>query len=420
MEEKKPTLELVSRALDMGEAMLLCGSEVSRVEDTITRILKSYGAVQVDVFTIISFISLTAVFENGITETQIRRVSIKAYSTDFSRLESLNALSRELCAKKPPLSAIGEKLTNLASFPKKAVSKQLYRSFGYLLSGAAFTLFFGGDLKDALSAGLCALWVWLLDLLLKKLDLQRLFHAFLISFLAGAAAYLCVQAGVGSHPGKIMMGVIMVLIPGIAMTNSMRDVLIGDTISGILRLVEAVLIACAVAGGFALSLLLFKRLSPGDGLDALALSVPVQLLTASLGALGFGLLFNIRPKRLPLCALGGCLTWGVYLLCGCFIADSFPCCIIASSFGALYAEVMARLSKAPATTFTILSEIALIPGGSLYLSMYHLVGKRQELAVSYGTHTVLMALAIALGIVLVAALTAALAALKKKPHQSIG
>ena len=86
---------LVSRALDIGERMLLSGGEVSRVEDTISRILKSYGADRVEVFTILSFISLTAVFGETVL-TENRRVSIVAYSNDFTRLEELNALSRRI------------------------------------------------------------------------------------------------------------------------------------------------------------------------------------------------------------------------------------------------------------------------------------------------------------------------------------
>ena len=95
--------ELVRFALDVSESMLVCGGEVSRVEDTAARILRSYGAIRVDAFTIISCISLSATFADGTVETQIRRVNIKAYTTDLDRLERLNALSREICAQHPPI-----------------------------------------------------------------------------------------------------------------------------------------------------------------------------------------------------------------------------------------------------------------------------------------------------------------------------
>ena len=140
MTEREQRL-LVSRALDIGERMLLAGGEVSRVEDTVSRILKSYGADRVEVFTILSFISLTAVFGEAVL-TENRRVSIVAYSNDFTRLEQLNALSREVCATRPELGALGEKLAAIDLPPRKKQFRELYALLGYILSGTGFAIFF--------------------------------------------------------------------------------------------------------------------------------------------------------------------------------------------------------------------------------------------------------------------------------------
>ena len=406
---------LVSRALDVGERMLLCGGEVSRVEDTISRILKSYGAQRVEVFTILSFISLTAVFEEDVVLTENRRVSIVAYSNDFSRLEQLTALSREVCAARPDLSVIGERLAAINLPPRKKQFKELYLLLGYVLSGTGFAIFFGGNWLDALGAGLCCLAVWFLNGVLKRAALQRLFHAFFVSFMAGALCYLMILLGLGEHPGQMMMAVIMVLIPGIAITNAMREMLISDTISGILRLVEALLIATAVAFGFALAMFVFKGYFPEEHFTSLTGDLPyLQVLAAAAGTLGFAILFNSRPRRLFLGAVGGGLTWMVYLLLTRYLASDFVCVAMAAAFGAVFAEIMARVCKAPATVFTILSEIALIPGGSLYITMHHLVGGRQAEALQYGMHTLMVAVAIALGIVLVTAFTTSFFSRKKR------
>ena len=306
--------QAVSRALDIGERMLLSGGEVSRVEDTISRILKSYGAQRVEVFTILSFISLTAVFDEEEVLTENRRVSIVAYSNDFTRLEQLNALSREVCAAQPGLDVLIEKLAAIDLPPRKKQYRELYALLGYLLSGPSFALFFGGSWLDALGAGLCCLAVWFLNWFLKRAALQRLFHAFFVSFFAGSLCYLMILLGLGEHPGQVMMAVIMVLIPGIAITNAMREVLISDTISGILRLVEALLIATAVAFGFALAMFVFKGYFPEEHFTSLTADLPwLQVLAAAVGTLGFAIIFNSRPKRLFLGALGGGLTWVVYL-----------------------------------------------------------------------------------------------------------
>ena len=406
----------VSRALDIGERMLLAGGEVSRVEDTVSRILKCYGAARVEVFTILSFISLTAVFDEETVLTENRRVSIVAYSNDFTRLEQLNALSRRICQEELSLEEVTEELSRIDLPPRKKQFRELYLLLGYVLSGFAFALFFGGTWRDAAGAGICCLAVWFLNWFLKRAALQRLFHAFFVSFIAGTLSYLVILLGLGEHPGQVMMAVIMVLIPGIAITNAMREVLISDTISGILRLVEALLIASAVAFGFALAMFLFKDRFPEETFASLdADRLWLQVLAAAAGTLGFAILFNSRPKRLFLGALGGGLTWVVYLLLSRCLTADFLCVAAAAAFGAVYAEVMARVCKAPATVFTILSEIALIPGGSLYITMHHLVGGRQTESLRYGMHTVVVALAIAVGIVLVTAFTTSFFSKKKRP-----
>ena len=408
--------QLVSRALDIGERMLLCGGEVSRVEDTVSRILKSYGAQRVEVFTILSFISLTAVFDGETVLTENRRVSIVAYSNDFTRIEQLNALSREVCATMPGLPVLEEKLAAIDLPPRKKQFRELYALLGYILSGTGFALFFGGSWRDALGAGLCCLAVWFLNWFLKQAALQRLFHAFFVSFIAGALCYLMILLGLGEHPGQVMMAVIMVLIPGIAITNAMREMLISDTISGILRLVESLLIATAVAFGFALAMFVFKDYFPEEHFTSLDAELPLlQVLAAAAGTLGFAILFNSRPRRLFIGALGGGLTWLVYLILARFVGQDFLCVAAAAAFGAVYAEIMARVCKAPATVFTILSEIALIPGGSLYITMHHLVGGRQTQALQYGMHTLTVAVAIALGIVFVTAFTTSFFSKKKRP-----
>ena len=139
-----------------------------------------------------------------------------------------------------------------------------------------------------------------------------------------------------------MMAVIMVLIPGIAITNAMREVLISDTISGILRLVESLLIASAVAFGFALAMFVFKGRFPQEHFTSLDADLLwLQVLAAAVGTLGFAILFNSRPRRLFLGALGGGLTWVVYLLLSDLEGSDFLCVALAAAFGAVYAEIMA-------------------------------------------------------------------------------
>lgn len=126
----------------------------------------------------------------------------------------------------------------------------------------------------------------------------------------------------------------------------------------------------------------------------------IQILTACLGSLGFGMFFHIERKKLPIAAVSGGLTWGLYLFCGLFTDQIFLINLIASFFAAAFAEFMAHLFKAPATIFTISAVVPLVPGGTLYYTMRAIVERRQADVVHYGVLTGLTAGALAFGLLL--------------------
>ena len=107
------TEELLSMSLDIGERMLISGAEISRVEDSVQRILMTYDVKRADVFTITSSIIATVTDAQGQTLTQTRR--IHKYTTDLDKLHSLNALSRKICADKPALQYILSEIQRIDS-----------------------------------------------------------------------------------------------------------------------------------------------------------------------------------------------------------------------------------------------------------------------------------------------------------------
>ena len=125
----------------------------------------------------------------------------------------------------------------------------------------------------------------------------------------------------------------------------------------------------------------------------------IQILTATVGSLGFGILFNVRGKRLLAVAVGGGAAWALYL---CFFAltESLGFSYFLVSFAvSLYAEVMARVYKAPAIIFISPSLIPLVPGASLYYTMSHALSSNTESFLSSALTTVIAAAALAIGII---------------------
>ena len=117
-------------------------------------------------------------------------------------------------------------------------------------------LFFGGSLRDGISAGIMGIVIVFMEDVMQKRETNQIVYNFIVSVVAGITAILTVTLGLGENENLIMMGGIMLLIPGIAMTNAVRDMLIGDIATGMLRLTNAVLTAAAIACGFALSIIL--------------------------------------------------------------------------------------------------------------------------------------------------------------------
>lgn len=124
----------------------------------------------------------------------------------------------------------------------------------------------------------------------------------------------------------------------------------------------------------------------------------MELTTAFLGSLGFAMLFHVRSQKLLLASLGGLLAWGIYLLMGFVTDQDVVRYFVASVVLTVYAESLARIVKCPATLFIVTAAVPLIPGGSLYHTMEYFMRNDLAACSAQGLTTVLLAVAIAVGI----------------------
>ncbi len=238
---------LLCLALDVGEGMLKNGAEISRVEDTIERICRAYGAVHVEVFTIISVINAALRMPDGSYSTQIRRV--KSTGTNLTVLERLNALSREICTKRIPLDDFDARLHGIK---KEKTYPAWVITLAYAVVSFGFAFFFGGNFLDAVIAALAGVLVSFIDFLPSK-RLNSMAKTVISSFVIAIVAGLGVIIGVGNDGGAIIMGTIMLLVPGVSFGTAMRDLLCGDLIAGTLKTLQAVLSALMIAFGYMLA-----------------------------------------------------------------------------------------------------------------------------------------------------------------------
>lgn len=241
---------LLCLALDVGEGMLKNGAEVGRVEDTIERICRAYGAAHVEVFTIISVINAAVRMPDGSYSMQLRRV--KSIDSNFSILEKLNALSRKICVEKPELSVFDDEIHKIKS--EKAYPTWVPFVASSVAAGG-FALFFGGNIFDAIVALIIGAIIALIENFSPK-RLTGLAKTVVSSLVAAILAGLSVRLGIGANDDMIMMGTIMLLVPGIAFGTAMRDLLCGDLIAGTLKTLQAILSALMIAFGYTLAVFL--------------------------------------------------------------------------------------------------------------------------------------------------------------------
>lgn len=242
---------LLHQLMEIGELLLSCGAEVNRVEDTLIRMGECSGAARMNVFVITSSIVITMQLPDGRAMTQTRRITGGA--TDFTRLEKLNALSRRYCAGSFPVSELREEVEAL-----KGGEEEWFPAFlgGCALAAGSFAVFFGGGAADGAAAALFGLLIGSAQKKLQRITPNPLIFNLLCSSAIGALITFSARLMPFLNVDMIVIGDIMLLIPGLAMTNAVRDVLVGDTISGIMRLVESLLWAGGIACGVLLSMLL--------------------------------------------------------------------------------------------------------------------------------------------------------------------
>ena len=242
---------ILSKALDIGENILRCGGEPHRIEDTVNRICTAYGAVKTDVFALPSLVMAGVRMADGTTCTQVRRVYKTA--NNMYRLDMLNDISLKICSGEITLDEVDsliEYATRTRPFTKYLVIP------ASMLASGGFAIFFGGNYMDGLAAAIAGLVVSILNLHKIKLANTNLYTVF-VSFIGAITALGVNKLGIGDNTDMIMIGTIMLLIPGLAFGNAIRDLLFGDTVSGIIQFVQALLTAVMVAFGFIVAIMAF-------------------------------------------------------------------------------------------------------------------------------------------------------------------
>ena len=228
--------------------MLISGAEVYRVEDSLLRILNAYKFNNINVFVITSVIVIYAEKDNKIFNLAKR---VEEPQNDMEKLRQLNALSRYICKNLPQIEYISKKIDEIQNI---CVYNVYIKNLFYFISAASFSCIFGGNVKDMSISGILGILLMFLLNYFKNIKINRIFTLIISTALTGVIAVLIRAAGLNINIEVVIMGDIILIIPGLMLAGAVRDLFNGDTVAGLLRISEAVLYGFAIAVGFALAI----------------------------------------------------------------------------------------------------------------------------------------------------------------------
>ncbi len=241
-------LQVFPCLLDIGEALLTNGADVHHVEELLRDMGKAYGAYRMNVLVITAAIIVTMTFPDGTERTLTRRVG--EGDIDFHKVAQISTLCNVAKDNLTSPVILRDRLARIVSKPFPGWAAYI----GSFLSAGGFAIFFGGSFLDGLVSAILALGLCYSIRHFRSWTPNTMIFNFAVSLAIGIVA-CCISHFIPQvSTDMVIIGDIMLLIPGIAMTNATRDMLSGDTISGVMRFIESLLWATALALGFTAAL----------------------------------------------------------------------------------------------------------------------------------------------------------------------
>lgn len=235
---------ILDLSFQMGEVLLENGAEISRVQETMERVA---GAYRVDSFQV--YVLTNAIFATGVEQGVERTAMLKhipSTTTHLGRICAVNQLSREIAQGTHTVEEASARLEEIRTLPYSPLPLAV---LACAVGSASFSYLFGGSWRDAAVALACGV---ALELFLSFAGRKRM-SKFLTNLSASALVTLFGGAffllGLGDNMDKIIIGSIIRLVPGVALTNSIRDFFHGDYLSGAIRMLDAFLIGGCIAVG---------------------------------------------------------------------------------------------------------------------------------------------------------------------------
>ncbi|WP_438349554.1 threonine/serine exporter family protein [Paenibacillus sp. FA6] len=247
---EQPIHEVVEVCLLAGKIMLQSGAETYRVEDTMSRIASSFNLLNSH-----SFVMPTGIIfqPNGVESAKLIRIVER--TTDLQKVNAVNGISRQLSNGE---LSIQEAHHMLCKIDKESHAYSIaFQIAAASIASACFTIMFQGTWPDFVPAMICGGLGYTTFIYFHRLVKVKFFAELIAAFLIGIVSFLLTSANFGQSVNTIIIGSVMPLVPGLLITNAIRDLMAGHLVSGLSRGAEAFLTAFAIGTGVAIVFTIF-------------------------------------------------------------------------------------------------------------------------------------------------------------------
>lgn len=252
------TCQVLETAMEAGHILLENGAEIFRVEETMGRICRHFGVEARDFFVVSNGIFIMNREAGEKQFAQVRYIPVRSPRLD--KVVAVNQMAREVEKGSHSLEAVNRRLEEIRHMPGETAGMQMLATG---VESACFCYMFGGGAADAAAAFLAGFLVHIYILKAGEPRLSRM-----VCHISNGAllALLCIifhSLGLGEHMDLTIIGSIIPLVPGVALTNGIRDIADGDYISGFIRLLDAILLFLSVGIGVGATSMLYYRVWGG-------------------------------------------------------------------------------------------------------------------------------------------------------------
>lgn len=399
--QKMQNIDELETVLYAGNLLLSSGAEIYRAEETMHRIADAMQIKDMD-----AYVTNRGIFASGNVPgkgIESRIMSVPDKELNIDKIEAVNELSREVCSNRMDLLYLKTSLQNIANMGEQNVAEKI---LSYFLGAGCFSYAIGTSFRDSLCAAIIGSLVGFYMICSKYRIKSRVLITIIASVLTAVLSHFCVAIGLGSKLSFIIIGAMMDLVPGVAFVNSVREFSQNNFATGQTLLTSALLTCVSMASGVALveQLVSGTIMTPSVIYDIPEISYIVLIirsLAAGLGTIAFALMFRVRKRHFVDCGVLGTITWFAYMIC-IRIWNNEAIAVFVSGFAAVLASrVLAVLRRCPATVFLMTSLIPLLPGISLYRTIYYLLMGSAQISMHFGKLCFLTAFTIAVSIAVV-------------------